>query len=90
MSEDYITLREYEIRHSELATRIVKIETELNMTKQEFNTKLDKLLDKFDQFRGDMYSYRNSILLRIIGWGISFVVGGGGMIGLLQVFHLLK
>ncbi len=84
-----------------LDARIDKTEIANEALKLQIDARFDKLGDKIDnsekllssQFstlKDDIYRTKTSDLWRILGWGFSFVFGGGGMFALLQIFHLLK
>lgn len=87
---NYILRAEYESRSSALETRMLKMEAENAQLRTDFNTRLDKVVDKIDLLRDDVYKYRDSSLKTAIGWIISFIVGGTGMVGLLQALHVLR
>ena len=84
-----------------LDARIDKVEQTDQATRAIISGKFEKLADKIDatqnllstQFstlKDDIYRTQAGNLWRVIGWGVSFLLGGGGVFGLLQVFHLLR
>jgi hypothetical protein len=81
--------------------RIDKVEQTDLAAKTQLDAKFEKLTDKIDNsekllssqistLKDDIYRTRTSDLWRVISWGVSFLLGGGGVFGLLQVLHLLK
>ena len=87
---NYILRAEYEARHNNLEARVVKIEADLNAVRTDINMKIDKVIDRLDTLRDDVYKYRDSSLKMALGWLISFLIGGGGLFGLLELLHVLK
>jgi hypothetical protein len=86
---------------SRLDARIDKTETADSSLKSQMDVRFDRLADRIDNsekllssqistLKDDIYRTRTSDLWRVLGWCASFVLGGGGMFGLLQVFHLLR
>jgi hypothetical protein len=84
-----------------LDSRIDKAETADSSLKTQMDLRFDRLVDKIDNsekllssqigtLKDDIYRTKTSDLWRVLGWFVSFVIGGGGVFGLLQVFHLLK
>ncbi len=84
-----------------LDIRIDKAELSDTSLKTQIETKFEKVTDKIDAserllstqittLKDDIYRTRTTDLWRVIGWGVSFVLGGGGTVGLLQALHLLR
>jgi hypothetical protein len=84
-----------------LDARIDKAEIAGAALRTQLDVRFDKIGDKIDasekllstQFtslKDDIYRTKTSDLWRVLGWAISFILGGGGMVGLFQLFHLLK
>ena len=98
---DYITRSEYTSRHEELIARVTKTEALVEAYRDNMALRFDKLSDKIDNTSGnlatqinslekEMYKGRLSGLRWAIGTITSFIVGGASLVGILQVFHLLK
>ena len=87
---NYITRAEYEARHNNLEARIVKIEGDLASLRTDVNGKLDKMIDRLDGLKDDVYKYRSQSLATALGWLVSFVLGSGGLFGLLSLLHVLR
>ena len=87
---NYITRAEYAAAHSALEARVVKIEADMAVMRSDLSQKIDKLLDKIENLRDDMYKYRTTSLSTALGWAISFIIGSGGLFGLLELLHAFK
>lgn len=87
---NYISRGEYNAAHSALEARVLKIEADLALMRTDLSTKIDKLVDRIDILREDMYKYRTSSLQTALGWMVSFLVGGGGLFGLLEILKVIK
>lgn len=87
---NYITRAEYEARHSNLEARLVKVEGDIASLRSDINGKIDKVIDRLDTLRDDVYKYRSQSLATALGWVISFIIGGSGLFGLLEILHVLK
>ena len=92
---------QFAVQIQRLDNRIDKAELSDTTLKTQIDSKFDKVTDKIDAterllstqigtLKDDIYRTRTTDLWRVLGWGVSFVLGGGGMFGLLQVFHLLR
>ena len=92
---------QFAVQIQRLDNRIDKAELSDTTLKTQIDFKFDKVTDKIDAterllstqigtLKDDIYRTRTTDLWRVLGWGVSFVLGGGGMFGLLQVFHLLR
>lgn len=101
MPTDEITRTEYETRHAEMAARITAVEAQLSTRintvetsmyalRHDLEAKIDRVLDKLDTVKDDIHRTRMSIARYVISMGVSAIFGGGGLFGLLQLFHLLK
>ncbi len=84
-----------------LDARIDKTEMSDTALKTQIEAKFDKVTDKIDAterllstqigtLKDDIYRTNSNNLWRVLSWGVSFVLGGGGMFSLLQLFHLIK
>ncbi len=89
------------VQVARLDTRIDKTETADSSLKVQMDLRFDKVTDKIDTsekllssqigtLKDDIYHTRQSDLWRVIGWMVPLVFGGGGVLALLQAFHLLK
>lgn len=87
---NYITRAEYEARHNNLEARIVKIESDMASLRTDINGKIDKVIDRLDSIKDDVYKYRSQSLATALGWVISFIFGGSGIFGLLEILHVLR
>ncbi len=84
-----------------LDSRIDKAESSDQLLKTQMDAKFDKVFEKIETseklLSKDIGSLKDSInrssqaaLWRVLGWLISFILGGGGVITALQAFHLLR
>ncbi len=84
-----------------LDLRIDKTEIADTSLKMQIDNRFEKVLDKIEAsekllssqvstLKDDIYRTQSGNMWRVIGWGVSFVFGGGGMFALLQIFHVLK
>ena len=101
MPDEYVTRVEYEARHANLEQRVSKVEATIDAYRTAFDAKLDKISDKVGSVETNLshqigsmkdafYRDKSTTARWAIGALVSFLTGGGGMIGLLQVFHLLR
>lgn len=90
LTSNYILRAEYEARQAGLDARLTKTEAEIAALRHDVNEKLDKVVSKIDELRDDVYKYRDGSLKTALGWMVSFTVGGGGMVALLQALHVIK
>lgn len=95
--DQFMRKEDYERRHGELIERISKVESEDNVLRQEFSSKVDGLGIKIDAMIKDYYSLRSDISKAstskwqwIAGVFCSFVVGSGGLYVLLAALHALR
>jgi hypothetical protein len=89
-TSNIILRAEYEARQASIDARVTKIESELAALRHDVNEKLDKVVSKIDDLRDDVYRYRDTALKTAVGWMISFIIGSGGMVALLQVVHVIR
>ena len=84
-----------------LDARIDKTEIAGAALRTQLDARFDKLGDKIDtsekllsnQFstlKEDIYRTKTSDLWRVMGWGVSFLLGGGAITALLQLLHFIK
>lgn len=98
---DYITRGEFNVQVARIDARLDKLEAADSSVKAQLDAKFDRLADRIDSserllssqigtLKDDIYRTRTTDLWRVLGWGVSFVLGGGGAFGLLQVLHLIR
>lgn len=101
MPDEYVTRVEYEARHANMEQRVAKVESTIDAYRMSFDAKLDKISDKvgavetnlshqIGSMKDAIYREKATTSRWAIGVLVSFLTGGGGMVGLLQVFHLLR
>lgn len=79
---------------TDIDAKIDKILTRIDTTNNTLTTKIDTtnttLTTQIGNLKDDVQGSRVSFLKWVISMGLSTVVGGGGLLGILEVLHLLK
>lgn len=90
---------EYERRHAAMEDRVNKLEADMRTMatwggkehadmRKEVSDRFDKILEKFDEFKGEVQEARITSGRWVLGLVLSFM-GGGGLVGVLAALHLI-
>lgn len=94
-----MTREEYERRHATLEVRVDKLEADVRQMaawggqehkemRLDVSTRFDKILEKFDELKGEVLRNRSDNLKWAMGIVLSFVLGGG-LVGTAISLHII-
>ena len=98
--DNLVTQREYVDRTVNLEQRVAKLEASSETLQRDFMARFDKmdaliheikddLNNQLNAYKNDVYTRHTDAMRWTVGMIISFVLGGSGVVGLIELFHSL-